>query len=392
MSSGYSSTKIQTIVIGGGQAGLTTGYYLAKRGLRFLILDANQGIGDAWRQRWDSLRLFTPARYAGLPGMRFPARGDSFPTKQQVADYLVEYARRFDLPVRNGARVNRLWKDDGRFMMTAGNQGFESDNVVVAMANYQIPRMPAFACDLRPDIVQLHSHDYRNPSQLQDGGVLIVGMGNSGVDIAIEIAQSHPTWIAGKESGHIPWPIESYIVRNFVIRLVRFIGHHILSVDTPIGKKQRPKMLHRAAPLIRVKPKDLINAGVEPVPRVVGVKDGLPLLADGRIRDVQNLIWCTGYEHSFPWIDLPIFDVNADPVHQSGIVTSVPGMYFVGLNFLHSMTSATLTGVGRDAERVVKAIAARPQRAKSVSFDDPSTLDTRDPDDLVGATVEPLVA
>src|SRR5436190_8487800 len=222
MRTGNNSTKILTIVIGGGQAGLTAGYHLAKRGLPFLILDANAHIGDAWRLRWDSLRLFTPARYAGLPGMRFPAPGDSFPNKQQVADYLVEYARRFRLPVRNGVRVDRLWKEDGRFIMSAGSQRFEAENVIVAMANYQVPRMPAFARELRPEIVQLHSHDYRNPSQLQDGGVVVVGVGNSGADIAIEVAQSHPTWISGKESGHIPFPIESFVARKILIRLVRF--------------------------------------------------------------------------------------------------------------------------------------------------------------------------
>ena len=356
------STKIQTIVIGGGQAGLVTGYHLAKRGLPFLILDAHRQIGEAWRQRWDSLRLFTPARYAGLPGMPFPARGDSFATKEQVANYLSEYARRFRLPVRNGLRVDRLWKENGRFIMTTGSRRFESDNVIVAMANYQVPRMPAFAREIRDDIVQLHSHDYRNPSQLQDGGVLVVGVGNSGADIALEVAQTHPAWIAGKESGHIPFPIESYFVRNFFIRLVRFFGHHILSVKTPIGRRQRPKMLHRSAPLIRVRPKDLINAGVEQVPRVVGVKDGLPLLADGRVREVRNVIWCTGYAPGFEWINLPIFNQAGDPVHDKGIVADIPGLYFVGLHFLYSMTSATLTGVGRDAERVVKALANQQPR------------------------------
>ena len=169
--------ETQTIVIGGGQAGLSVGYHLAKRGVPFQILDANPRIGDAWRNRWDSLRLFNPARYAGLPGLRFPARGDKFPTKDQVADYLVDYAQRFHLPVRNSVKVDRLWKEGGRFVITAGDQRFEAENVVVAMANYQVPRTPAFARDLDPAIVQLHSHEYRNPSQLQEGGVLVVGSG-----------------------------------------------------------------------------------------------------------------------------------------------------------------------------------------------------------------------
>lgn len=348
--------RIQTIVIGGGQAGLAVGYHLAKRRLPFLILDANQRVGDAWRNRWDSLRLFNPARYAGLPGLAFPARSDTFPTKDQMADYLSDYAKRFVLPVRNGVKVDRLWKEGDRFVMTAGRERFESDNVVVAMANYQVPRVPAFARDLNREIVQLHSHEYRNPSQLQEGGVLVVGVGNSGADIAVEISQTHPTWIAGKETGHIPWPIDSVIARFFLVRVVRFLGHHVLTVGTPIGRKLRPKMLGTAAPLVRVKPKDLIDSGVESVPRVVGVKDGRPLLADGRMLDVRNVIWCTGYEHGFPWIDLPLSDDHGLPLHERGIVADVPGLYFVGLHFLYSMTSATLMGIGRDAARVVKEI------------------------------------
>jgi putative flavoprotein involved in K+ transport len=361
MNSSHETTQIENIVIGGGQAGLAVGYHLAQRGLPFLILDANPRIGDAWRNRWDSLRLFTPARYAGLPGMRFPGRGDSFPTKDQVANYLVEYARHFLLLVQNDVKVERLWKDGDRFVMSAGKQRFESKNVVIAMANYQVPRVPTFACDLDPRIVQMHSHAYRNPSQLQPGGVLIAGVGNSGADIGIEVARTHPTWISGNESGHIPFPIETFIARNLLLRLVRFLGHHILSVKTPIGRKLRPKLLHRAAPLVRVKPKDLVNAGVERVPRTVGVKNGLPLLADGRTLGVKNVLWCTGYQHRFPWIDLPIYgeDGADDPIHEHGIATNVPGLYFVGLHFLYAMSSATLIGVGRDAERIAKAIASR---------------------------------
>jgi putative flavoprotein involved in K+ transport len=324
-----------------------------------LIVDANRQIGDAWRNRWDSLRLFNPARYAGLPGLRFPARGDTFPTKEQMANYLVDYAHKFQLPVRSGVKVDRLWKEGDRFIMTAGNHRFESENVVVAMANYQMARVPTFARDLDRGIVQIHSHEYRNPSQLQKGGVLIVGVGNSGADIGIEVARSRPTWISGKESGYIPWPIESFVARFFLVRFVRFLGHHILTLKTPIGRKLRPKLLHQATPLVRVKPKDLVNAGIERVPKTVGAKNGLPLLADGRTLDVKNVIWCTGYHHDFPWIDLPIFKANGEPIHELGIVKRVPGMYFVGLHFLYSMTSATLIGVGRDAERVAKAISLR---------------------------------
>ena len=364
----YEVEPIHTIVIGGGQAGLAVGYHLAKRGIPFLILDANQEVGDSWRNRWDSLRLFTPARYAGLPGMRFPLRGDLAPTKEQTADYLMQYARHFNLPVHNGVRVDRLWKEGGRFIMTAGKQRFEAENVVVAMANYQVPKVPAFAKSLDPDIVQLHSHEYRNPTQLHDGGVLVVGVGNSGGDIAIEVARSHPTWLAGKESGHIPFRIDTLFARFFLVRLVRFFGHHILSIKTPIGRKARHKMLATAAPLVRVKLQDLETAGIKRVPRVTGVRDGLPLLANDHTIITKNIIWCTGYHHGFPWIDLPVFEQNGDPVHEAGIVEKVPGLYFVGLHFLYSMTSATLIGVGRDAERIVKAIDVR-SRANSKQSD-----------------------
>ncbi len=291
----YEVEPVHTIVIGGGQAGLAVGYHLAKRGIPFLVLDANQQIGDSWRNRWDSLRLFTPARYAGLPGMRFPGRGDIPPTKEQTADYLTQYARHFNLPVQNGVRVDRLWREGGRFIMTAGKQRFEAENVVVAMANYQVPKVPAFAKSLDPEIVQLHSHEYRNPTQLRDGGVLVVGLGNSGADIASEVARSHPTWLAGKESGRIPFRIDTFFARFFLVRLVRFVGHHILTIKTPMGRKARPKLLASAAPLVRVKLEDLDTAGIKRVPRVIGTREGLPLLANDHAVMTKNVIWCTGY-------------------------------------------------------------------------------------------------
>jgi putative flavoprotein involved in K+ transport len=355
----YDTKRIGTIVIGGGQAGLSVGYHLAKRRQPFLILDANRRIGDAWRNRWDSLRLFTPARYVGLPGFPFPARGDSFPTKDDMASYLEQYARRFDLPVQTGARVERLTKQGERFVLTTAGERFEADNIVVAMADYQAPRTPEFAANLDKEITQLHSQNYRNPSQLQNGGVLIVGVGNSGADIAMEVSRTHRTWLSGTESGHIPWPIESFVGRFVLIRLMRFLGHHILTAGTRIGRKIRPTMLARSAPLVRVKPKDLIAAGITRVPRVAGVSNGQPLLADGRVLNVSNVIWCTGYHHSFPWIDLPIFTQDGRPVHDRGVVPGVKGLYFVGLHFLYSMTSATLIGVGRDAAHIAGVIESR---------------------------------
>ena len=359
MASTQNLQRVETLVIGGGQAGLTVGYYLAQHGIPFLILDAHSRIGDAWRLRWDSLRLFTPARYDGLPGMRFPARGDAFPTKDQMADYLEDYAAHFNLPVRTGTKVDQLSRQGDRFVVKAGDRSFEAENVVVAMGSHQQARVPAFARELDPNIRQLHSFDYRNPAQLKDGGVLIVGVGNSGADIALEVARTHQTWLSGKESGHVPFRIETFAGRFIFVRIVRFIGHHVLTVATPIGRRLRPTMRFRAAPLIRVKPQDLVAAGIERVSRVSGVKGGRPVVEDGRALDVANVIWCTGFSNGFSWIDLPIFGTDGEPIYDRGIVSSVPGLYFVGLNFLYAMTSDTVSGVPRDAKRAVDAIVRR---------------------------------
>jgi putative flavoprotein involved in K+ transport len=351
---------IETVVIGGGQAGLSVGHHLARRGRRFLILDANQRVGDAWRRRWDSLRLFTPARYDALAALPFPAPAHSFPTKDQVADYLEAYAARFQLPVRTGVRVDRLWRDDGRYLVTAGERRFEADNVVVASGAYHTPRVPAFAAELDPAILQLHSSGYRRPSQLREGPTLVVGAGNSGAEIALEIAGRHPTWLAGKESGHVPFRIEGAAARYvFQPLLFRVVGHRVLTVDTPIGRRLRPRLLAHGAPLVRVRPKDLAAAGIQRVPRVVGVRDGHPLMADQRVLEVANVIWCTGSGPDFSWIDLPVFgDRKDEPMHHRGVVATQPGLYFVGLSFLYAMSSGFLPGVDRDAEHVVQAILA----------------------------------
>ena len=358
------STYVDTIVIGGGQAGLCTGYYLKKRDVSFLILDANKRVGDAWRSRWDSLKLFSPSRYV-LPGMALEARTDGFPTKDQIADYLEEYARRFNLPVMNGVRVDRLDRQGERFVLRCGSKRYECSNVIVAMANYQVPRMPHFAGEIDSNIVQLHSHFYRNSSQLNPGSVLVVGAGNSGADIALDVARKRRTILSGKEAGHIPWRIESFFARHVLMRLVRFVGHHVLSLRTPIGRKVRPKLLHRTTSLIRVKPKDFDAAGVERVGKIVGVQDGLPVTVGGDALDVQNIIWCTGYGNGFSWIDLPIFDSIGDPMHAEGVVPSVPGLYFVGLHFLYAMSSATFMGISRDAKRIVRHVMARSRRCQS---------------------------
>jgi putative flavoprotein involved in K+ transport len=348
--------RTETVIVGGGQAGLAVGHHLARRGRPFVILDADLRTGDSWRRRWDSLRLFTPARYSGLPGLPFPAPAWSFPTRDEVADYLEAYAARFQLPVRNGVRVDRLAWRGGRFQVAAGDRHWEADQVVVATGAYQRHRVPAFAAELDPGIVQLDTSSYRNPSQLRPGGVLVVGAGNSGAEIAHEVAATHPTWLSGPDTGHIPVRAGGRWDRLLTPPFWWLISR-VLTVDTAVGRKVRPKALVTPAPLERVRPKELAAAGVERVPRTVGVRDGLPLLEDGRVMEVANLIWCTGSRPDFGWIDLAIFDPDGLPRHDRGVVASRPGLYFVGLWFLSGFTSSLLGGVGRDAERIAGQIA-----------------------------------
>jgi putative flavoprotein involved in K+ transport len=353
--------SVETVVVGGGQAGLSVGYHLAQRGLPFVILDANERIGDSWRKRWDSLRLFTPARFSGLSGMPFPAPAQAFPTKDEVAEYLESYAARFELPVRTGVRVDGLARKRNRFVVTSGDLRFQAENVVVAMASYQVPRVPSFASELHPRLVQLHAGEYRNPSRLKDGGVLVVGAGNTGAEIALDVVGGHPVWLSGRDTGHVPGRIDTLVAYHVFLPLVyRVVGHHVLTVKTPIGRRVRRKVISQGAPLIRVKPKDIAAAGIERVPRVVGVRDGLPLLEDQRVLDVANVIWCTGFHPDFSWIHLPVFgDKEKLPLQHRGIVASEPGLYFVGLLFLYAMSSAFLPGVGRDAKHIAKHIASR---------------------------------
>jgi putative flavoprotein involved in K+ transport len=354
------SEHFDTLIIGGGQAGLTAGYYLAKQERSLVILDANERIGDAWRKRWDSLRLFTPACFSRLPGLPIPAPAWSFPTKDELADYLASYAQRFELPVRTGIRVDGLSKVDGRFVVSAGELRFEADNVIVATGAHRIPTVPAFAPELDPRIAQLHSSEYRNPSQLQEGDVLLVGGGNSGAEIAAELSRTHPCLLAGRKVDEIPVR-HGTLPARLGFRVFRFFGHRVLRVDTRVGRKLGPKLLAKGDPLIRTRAKDLEAAGVERVPRVVAVRDGLPVLEDGRVLEVANVIWCTGFRTDFRWIDLPVFD-DGTPLHYRGVVESEPGLYFLGLVFLYSFSSDVLPGRGRDAKYIAKHIEARRPR------------------------------
>lgn len=362
---------VETLVIGGGQAGLAMGYQLSRRDLPYKIVDANHRIGDAWRNRWDSLRLFTPNRLNHLPGMPFPGYHWGFPSKNEFADYLESYARRLGIQVETGIRVEKLTREGDQFVAIAGDRRFEADNVVVAMSSWQRPRVPDFASELDPRIVQLHVAEYRNPEQLHEGDVLVVGAGNSGAEVAIEVARTHKVLLSGPSTGAIPFRPESVVARVLMPVIGRIIYHRVLTTRTPIGRKVRPRMISAGEPLIRVKPKDLAAAGVERLPRVTGVEDGLPQLEDGHSVDAANVVWCTGFRPGFSFVHLPGLG-SQEPIHQRGIVGSEPGLFFIGLKFLYSVSSEQIHGVGRDADHIARRIAARREvRRADRSVDDP---------------------
>ncbi len=352
--------RFETVIIGGGQAGLAVGYHLARQDRSFVVLEANDRVGDNWRRHYDSLRLYSPARFNALPGWPVPLDPRAYPTKDEIADYLEAYARRFELPLITEVRVERLRRTGELYELRAGAHRFLAENVVVASGTFQEPIVPELAAGLDPGIRQLHSSEYRRPGDLQRGPVLVVGAAHSGADIAHEVALAgHPTVLSGRINGELPFDIEGHAA-HIALPILWRVANHVLTVRTPIGRKARAKIRAHGGPLLRIKRSHLRDAGVEHVEaRVEDVQDGRPALADGRVLDVTNVVWCTGFGKDVSWIDVPVTGADGWPEQTNGAVESSPGLYFVGLPFLYSFASMLIGGVGRDAERVADHIVAR---------------------------------
>jgi putative flavoprotein involved in K+ transport len=358
---------IETLIVGAGQAGLSTGYQLKRRGRPFLIVDGNQRIGDNWRQQWDTLRLYTPAKYDGLPGLPFPAARWHFPGKDEVGDYLERYALHFDLPVRTNTRVEWLAaRPGGGYVASVAGETISCDNVVVATGSFgRTPHVPEFAGGLDPAIRQLHSSEYRRPAQLQPGPVLVVGASHSGQDIAYELAATRRTILCGPGRGNMPMRPESRRAR-VLLPVAVFIFRHVLTRRTPMGRKEMWDVRLHGGPHLRVKPQDLDRRGVLRHPaRMTGVEHGRPVLGDGTVPDVRNVIWCTGFRQVFDWIRLPILDGGGWPVEYRGVVDDAPGLFFCGLSFQYAFASMVFPGVGRDADYVARRIVARSAAAEA---------------------------
>jgi putative flavoprotein involved in K+ transport len=352
---------IETLIIGAGQAGLATGYHLQRLGRPFLIVDRNERIGDNWRRHWDTLKLYSPAKYDGLPGLDFPAPPWSYPGKDDVADYLEKYAIHADLPVRMSTAVDKLTpRPGGGFTAQLGDDTITCDNVVVATGSFgRTPRVPDFAAELDPRIRQLHSSEYRRPSDVSDGPVLVVGGSHSGCDIAYELAEHLPTTLVGRDPGQIPLGWNSRRIR-LAFPVIIFMWRHVVTRRTPIGRKEMPEVRHHGGPMLRVKRADLTRRGVQRITaRVAGVKDGKPQLEDGTVVDAATVVWCTGFRQAFDWIDAPVFGDDGYPAEYRGVVDEVPGLFFCGLSFQFGFASMVLPGVGRDAEFVARQIDRR---------------------------------
>ncbi|MEU4604470.1 NAD(P)-binding domain-containing protein [Kribbella sp. NPDC023972] len=356
--------RYETVVIGAGQAGLSAGYHLARRGKPFVILDAADRVGGSWLNRWDSLSLFTPASRDSLPGARFGG-GYTFPSKDEMVAYLEGYAERFGLPIRLGTRVDGLFREGDTYRVTAGTESFEADNVILATGIHRVPKIPSFAGRLSPDLVQLHTADYRNPGQLQPGTVLIVGAGNSGAEIGVEVGKTHKVLLAGRNVGYLPIEMRGW-QGKLLFPLIWWVWEHILTEDKLPGRKVQAEALEGHGEfLIRQKEKDLLAVGIERVPRITDVVDGRPQTEDGVLLDVANVIWCTGFTPDFSWIDLPGLDSSGRIATERGCVTGQPGLYVLGQEFQYMFNSHTVGGVGKDAAHVVRQIAARNLLASS---------------------------
>ncbi|MEO9227200.1 MAG: NAD(P)-binding domain-containing protein [Gemmatimonadaceae bacterium] len=347
--------RFEAVVVGAGQAGLSVGYHLATRGVDFTVLSDESQIGDNWRRRWDSLRLFTPARYSGLPGMPFPSSPEHLADKDEVADYFERYAERFDIPVRLGSRVRRLTFNGERFQLSivGSDTVIEAANVVVATGAFQAPRTPAIAASLSSSIHQLHSSAYRNPFELPDGSVLVVGAGNSGAQIALELSRYRKVWLSGRDTGHLPRRLFGWDLFDWLWPVLARV-----TTDTRFGRWLRETTKRGGDALIGIPARTLLEAGITRVPRLDGQRGGLPVCA-GRVIEPRVIIWCTGFAPDYKWIELALFDDEGYPRHERGSLVDAPGLHFVGLRFQHRLISSLMGGVGDDAAHIASRVAAR---------------------------------
>ena len=348
----------EVIVIGAGQAGLALGYFLARQGRRFSILEASGAVGAAWRGRWKSLVLFTPRRYSALPGLDFAGDPDGYPTRDEVIAYLDEYAEKFELPVQLESPVRWVERTEWGFIVRLDDRELEADQVVVATGPFQVPRVPEEAGGLSPEVFQAHSTEYMRPADVPPGRVLVVGGGNTGYQIAEELAKTHRVHLA---IGSRQTPLPQKLLGRDLFWWLTKTGLIKKTVDSRIGRRAQ----HRDT-LIGSSPRRLERQGITVKPRVVSAGGRMVGFADGSELEVDAVIWATGYRSDYSWIDPSVLDGSGRVRHRRG-VTDVPGLYFLGLSWQHTRGSALIGWVKDDAEFIAEQIAAYEASAATVS-------------------------
>ena len=347
---GRAPQRYDVVVTGAGQAGLAIGHFLAQQGKRFLIVDAADSVGAAWRDRWDSLLLFTPRRYDSLPGLPFPGDPAGYPTRDEVIAYLEQYAETFDLPIELGSPVRSVKTNDGGFSVDLGDRSIEADQVVVATGPFQTPVVPKFAGELAPEVFQTHSTGYRNPSDVPEGTVLVVGGGNTGFQIAEELSATHRVHLA---VGSRQMPLPQKLLGRDLFWWLTKTGLIHKTVESRLGQRLKDRDT-----LIGSSPRELRRRyGVEQKPRAVAASGRTGRFEDGSDVEVDAVIWATGYRPDYSWIDLPIFDDDGRLRHRRG-VTDVPGLYFLGITWQWTRGSALIGWVKDDAAFLAERIAA----------------------------------
>jgi putative flavoprotein involved in K+ transport len=344
---GAAMQQREVVVIGGGQAGLAIGYLLAQQDRRFTILEAAGEPAAAWRTRWDSLKLFTPVRYDSLPGLTFPGDPDSYPARDDVVAYLTDYARRFELPVEFDSRVRTVRPGDGGFLVELADRTYEADQVVVATGPFQVPVTPVISADLSTEVAQLHSSDYRSPSDLPPGAALVVGGGNTGYQIAAELAQSREVHLA---VGARQTPLPQRLLGRDLFRYLEATGLMDKTVTSRIGQRLKDRET-----LIGSSPRRARRRGIKLRPRATGAQGSTVTFADGSDVTVDAVVWATGFRLDHSFVELPVFDARGQVKHQRG-VTELPGLYFLGLPWQHTRGSALLGWVKDDAEFIAQRI------------------------------------
>jgi putative flavoprotein involved in K+ transport len=342
--------NIEVLVIGAGQAGLAMGYYLKKAKLSFVLVDAAKQVGDVWRNRYDSLVLFSPRAYSSLPGMDLPGDPEGFPTKDEIAKYLETYANYFSIPIHLNTNVEKLEQIDDKYRVITSQGNFIAKNVVIAAGPFQKPFIPKLHGTVSKRIFQIHTSEYRRPSQLPEGSILVVGGGNSGSQIATELSASRKVYLS---TGHEIVFIPHRILNRSIFWWLDVLGLSKVSVDTKLSK-----FLKKTEPVIGMELKPLIASGkVKLKERAISFHDQHIKFKDGSTIKVDSIIWATGFQFDFSWIDIPgILDHQKRPLHQRGI-SPVKGIYFLGLPWLSRVGSAQLNGVGHDAKYLIDSIS-----------------------------------